>query len=164
MICKIKCKKNRGASLIELIIYIALTSIMLVAINSFVFMVIEARSRNIVINEVEQQGAFAMQKISQYVRNADTIITPVAGSSASTLSVASADFDLSSAILQITEGGSTVDLTNNRLIMSDLEFTNVSLGGTPGSLRIEFVLTYDNPGAKEDLNYSKKFYGAASLR
>lgn len=157
-------QRNNGFTLVELIAYVALTSLMFSAINSFVFLVIEERSRNIVINEVEQQGSFALQKIMQRTRNSDEIVTPGQGSSDTILELTNTDFELNSGIFQMIEGGSPVDLTNSRVVVSDFQVTNLSLDNTPGSIQVEFLVTYDNPDGKAELNYSKMFYGAASLR
>lgn len=157
-------QRNNGFTLVELIVYVALTSLMFSAINSFVFLVIEERSRNIVINEVEQQGSFALQKIMQRTRNSDEIVTPGQGSSDTILELTNTDFELNSGIFQMIEGGSPVDLTNSRVVVSDFQVTNLSLDNTPGSIQVEFLVTYDNPDGKAELNYSKMFYGAASLR
>lgn len=156
---------NQGFSLIELIIYISLVSVILLSITSFSFTLLNARSRNEVIAEVEQQGVLAMQKITQTVRNAEDINTPTPETSAAALSLDSAVFDLANDALRITrDRGVPVDLTNHRVIVSDLSFDNLSRAGTPGLVRVRFTLSHKNPGAKALFEYSKTFYGSASLR
>jgi len=142
---------NKGFSLIELIIYISLVSVILLSITSFSFTLLNARSRNEVIAEVEQQGVLAMQKITQTVRNAEDINSVV--------------FDAANDALRITRnGGVPVDLTNSRVLVSDFSFDDLSRPGTPGLVRVQFTVSHKNPGAKALFEYSKTFYGSASLR
>lgn len=156
---------NKGFSLIELIIYIGLVSVILLSITSFLFTLLNARARNEVITEVGQQGVFVMQKITQTVRNAQTINAPTPGTAGVALSLNSAVFDLANEALRVARNGNTpVDLTNSRIIVSDLSFNNLSRTGTPGLVRVQFTLSHKNPGAKALFEYSKTFYGSASLR
>ena len=79
-------KANKAFTLIELIIYISLVSLMLLGIASFTKMTLQTRARNQVIAEVEQQGVQVMQILSQTIRNAESILFPALGSNASILS------------------------------------------------------------------------------
>ena len=69
-------KTNKGYTLIELIIYISLVSIMLLGITSFTKMVLQTRIRNQIIIEVEQQGIQITQILTHAIRNAENIIQP----------------------------------------------------------------------------------------
>src|SRR3990167_4707415 len=116
-----------GFSLIELLLYIAIVSALILASSVFLKLIFASRVKNQVIAEVEQQGMQVMQLITQTVRNAAVINTPGPGQSANSLSVDSTVFDLSSATIRITEGaGSLVSLTNSRISASSLSFRNLS--------------------------------------
>lgn len=162
----------KGFTLIELLLYVALTSIMVGTISAFLFLMLQVRVKNQVINEVEQQGQLAMQQITQVIRNASDITTPVQGASGSstTLVVTPAgnsptSFDLSAGALRITQGaGAAVVLTNARVTASALTFTNVSRSATSRTLRVQFTLTAANSSGRNEYDYTKTFTTTAHVR
>lgn len=166
-------KDNKsGFTLVELIIYIALMGVLLLALSGFFGLVLRSRVKTQSISEVEQQGIQVMQIISQTVRNSTTINSPSTGASGASLSVAVATpaksptvFDLSGGAIEIKEGaGAAVALTNSRVVASDLSFYNLTRSGTKGIVRIQFTLTRLNLSNRNELNYSKIFYATAALR
>lgn len=164
--------KNKGFTLIELLLYLAIISLILLPISSFLSSFFEARVKNQTIMEVEEQGVSVMNIITQTIRNAEAINTPPVGSSAPSLSLNVVDagldptlFDLSGSTLRVTEGaGSPVALTNTRVLASGLTFQNLSRPGTPGVIRIQFTLSRVNPEARYEYNFTKTFYGSATIR
>ena len=158
--------KHGGFTLIELLLYIILAVIVLTAVSALFFLLLQTQAKNQTIAEVEQQGMQIMQIITQKIRNAAIINTPIQGTSSISLSIEAAPiiFDESNGILRITENGITTPLTSSRLIVSNLNFYNLSLTATPGIIRISFTLTRANPEGKNEFEYSKTFYGSASLR
>ncbi|PKL72744.1 hypothetical protein CVV26_00595 [Candidatus Kuenenbacteria bacterium HGW-Kuenenbacteria-1] len=165
-------KATKGFTLIELLLYISIASIMLLAISIFLFLLLQSRVKNQTIAEVEQQGLAVMQIITQTARNAEAIISPLQGISASSLTldvIASANdptiFDLTNGVIKIKEGtGSNVSITNSRVIVSNLSFSNLSRTNTSGIIRIQFTLIHQNLSNRNEYNFSKTFYGSASLR
>jgi len=129
---------KKGFSLIELIIYIAVSSIMLVAIVSFVFVILQSRTRNFVINEVEDQGRKTADTIVRNIHNAESVDLP-------------------------SIEGIISDITNPNLLVSNSLVEDIARPNTPGLISFQFTLSYNNPG-KSEYNYSKIFYGSASLR
>lgn len=171
---KIDFKKNKksGFTLIELLLYIAISSAILLSTSIFLSILLESRVKNQVISEVEGQGVFAMQIMTQAIRNGDSITSPALGSSAASLTVATISpgtnptiFDLSSGALRIKEGANAnVSLTNSRITVSALSFSNLSRLGTPGTVRVSFTLTAVNNSGRNEYSYSKTFIGTATLR
>lgn len=163
---------NQGFTLIELLLYVAISGVILLVISLFLQTLLESRIKNQTIAEVEQQGLQVMQLITQTIRNADTINSPAIGASAATLSINTYTagnnptvFDLSSGVIRIKEGvGSAIALTNARITASALNFQNLSRVSTPGTIRISFTITHSNPAGRNEYNFSKTFYGSASLR
>ena len=115
--------------------------------------------------------------LTQAVHDASAVTAPALGSSGATLSLtlpASAvnptSFDASSdsvtTHLRVNEGAGPVSnyLTNSHVSLSGLSFSNVGLAGSKGSIKIRFTLTYKNYSGRDEYNFSKTFYGAASLR
>jgi hypothetical protein len=110
--------------------------------------------------------------MTQIVRNAESLNAPAQGSSAPSLSldvIAVGNdptvFDFSGGTIRISEGaGLPVALTNTRVIASGLVFQNLSLTGTPGTVRIQFTLTHVNPAGRNEYSFAKTFIGSATLR
>ena len=171
-ITKQKIKNNRGFTLLELLLYISIAGVILLVVSIFLSALLQSRIKNQTVSEVEQQGAYVMQLITQTIRNAEGITSPAQGISNTSLTLDVADltddptaFDLSSGVIRITEGvGSPVNLTNSRINASGLSFQNLSKTDTAGIIRIIFTLTHINPEGRNEYNFSKTFYGSASLR
>ena len=167
-----KLFSKQGLTLIELLLYVSITSIMLLITSLFLLTLLQSRIKNQTIAEVEQQGLQVMQIITQTARNAEAITSPAIGASSSSLTLdvvtGGSDptiFDLSVGVISIKEGtGSTVPLTNSRITASVLNFQNLSRVNTPGIIRISFTLTHVNPEGRQEYNFSKTFYANASLR
>ena len=168
-----KLKKfNTGFTLIELLLSLSITSFILIMTTVFLSTLLESRVKNQTITQVEQQGLYVMQMITQTVRNATTINTPATGITTGTLSVNTitpalnpTTFDLSGDVIRIKEGGgNAIDLTNSRVTASDLTFQNLSRAGTPGTVRISFILTYKNNTGRNEYTFSKTFISSGTLR
>jgi Tfp pilus assembly protein PilW len=161
-----------GFSLIELLLYVAITSVIGFGIVSFLMTSVQSRVKNQTIAEVEQQGQQVMLTITQTIRNAQTVTTPALGASASTLSVTTISastsptvFDVASGAIRITEGATAaVALTTSQVIASGLTFTNLGQSGTEGSIRIQFTLAHVNTVGRNEFDWSKTFITTASLR
>ena len=163
---------KKGFTLIEMLLYLSILSVVVLALSSFLFLTYTSRIKGNVIAEVEQQGSQTMSLITQNIRNSSGITLPVAGASAASLdlteyigAVSPTIFNQSGNKIQITEGaGGAVDLTSNRVIVSGLSLQNLSRPGTPGVIRIQFTLTHINPANRGEYIYSKTFTSTASRR
>lgn len=163
---------NKGFGLVELIIYISIASVLLLSISSFYSTILKSRNRNNIVLEVDQQGVYLMNVITQTVRNAELINSPFIGSSDAILSLNTLEenqnpiiFDLFDNVVRIKEGsGDYIPLTNSHIIISNLNFTNLSKTETPGIIRIEFTISYNSSNPNAEYDYTKTFYNSASLR
>ncbi|MEW6617313.1 MAG: prepilin-type N-terminal cleavage/methylation domain-containing protein [Patescibacteria group bacterium] len=165
-------KNNRGFTLVELLLYVGLSAVLVVAVSVFLSMLLGSRIKNQAIGEVEQQGLQVMQIITQTIRNADLINSPSIGTNAPSLSLNTTVpsnnptiFDLSGGAIRLTEGaGAAVSLTNSRITASNLTFQNLSRPSTPGTLRIQFTLSYKNPNNVNEYDFQKTFIASGTLR
>ena len=163
---------TKAFTLIELVLYVGISSVMLLIISVFLSTLLESRVKNQTIAEVEQQGLQTVQIITQTLRNADSILSPAQGASAPSLSLNTYTgannptvFDLASGTLRIAEGASAaVTLTNSRVTASGLNFYNLSRSATPGTIQMQFTITLNNPEGRNEYNYSKMFSASATLR
>lgn len=158
-------KNKQGFSLLELLLYIGLSSTILLVASSFFVLTLQSRVKNQTIAEVDSQGLRVMQVLSQEIKNSTAITSPTQGNSASSLSLNSGAvvFDLASGVIRIDEG-TPVALTSDRVVASGLTFYNLSYTDTPGIVRFQFTLSYDNTSGKNEYEYSTTFYGSVSLR
>ncbi len=161
-----------GFTLLELLLYFAIVSVMTLVISAFLFSILEARAKSRAIAEVEQQAGNAIQIISRTIRNAENVNFPAPSATSSSLSLdvwdAAKDpaiFDVSGAALRIKEGtGAEIALTSSRVVVSNPVFSNLSRAGTFGVVRVQFTLSYVNPENRNEYDYSKTFYVSAALR
>jgi len=168
----VSSQSERGFTLVELLLYLGLSSVLIIAISIFLSMLLQARIKNQAIGEVEQQGLQVMQIMTQTIRNASSTNSPTQGASTSSLSLNTTVpannptvFDLSSGVIRITEGGGTAEaLTNSRIVASGLIFQNLSRLDTPGIIRVQFTLTYKNPNNVSEYNFQKTFIASGTLR
>lgn len=163
---------KKAFTLIELILYVTLTSIILVGIGGVVPYVLEARLQNQIILEVEEQARFLTGFLGREIRNADGINSPGVGSSGTSLSldVLSGVDDptivsLSGTNVEVTRGASAaVQLLNDRVNVTSLNFRNVTKADTPGAVRVEFTLEYDNQSGRASFDYVQDFYMTAVIK
>ncbi len=165
-------KSGAGFTLVELILYVAIASVMLTLISIFIAATLESRVKSQTIAEVEQGGSQALDIITQVIRNSVSINTPAISTTGPTLSLGVIDplksptvFDLNIGRLRITEGaGSPVEITSPKISVSGLTFSNLSKTNTPGVIRVEFTVSHNNPGGRNEFEFSKNFTASASLR
>lgn len=163
---------KKGFTLIELLLYVSISSAMLLVISLFLNTLIESRVKNQTIIEVEQQGTQVMYSILQSIRNADSINSPSEGNETNTISLEMESPSLSPTIFEIQSGkivievdnDPAIDITNSNVVAADLNFHNTSKNETPGSIKVEFTLSYDNQTGRNEYEFSKTFTGSASLR
>lgn len=153
-------KMKKGLSLVETIIYISIFSVLVVGLSTFVNSISNARINNQTLLEINNQGYFVSNIISQAIRNAISVTAPTISASSNSLTITTAtpatnptNFNLSGDILYITEGSNTpTALTNNKAKVSDLIFYNLSKSGKPSTIQFRFKVNNIN------------FYGSGSLR
>ncbi len=169
----ITLRSQKGFTLVELILYVSICSILLLTISSFLSFLLGARVRSQAITEVNQQGFQVMSLITQTIRNGRSIQVPSIGTSSSTLSITTGNallnpivFSLSSTTVQITEGSKTaVPLINSRVRLSSLTFQNVSSSSSVEKIiRISYTIDYVNQGGGSEYSFTKSFNGSATLR
>ena len=166
-----KIQKNIGISLVETIIYVAIFSMIVTTFVGFSSSMTTSRLHNQMTLEIKDQGSSVMKTITQAIRNASAVISPTIGNSASslTLSMYSSPvnptvFSLSSGVLYITEGaGSQIVLTNSKVVVSNLTFSNFSRASTRDIIKISFTLTSATSGGLSG-SYTSTFNGSAQVR
>ena len=165
-------REGGGFTLIEIIIYTAIVSIILAAVINFAWNIIYGKSKTSSWQEVQQNIRFTMERITQEVRSASGVNNIGIGGSANSLSLEMADpdlnptiFDVSGDKVRLTQGASgPYELTTDELEVTNLNFTNLSYADTSGTIRIELTIEHKNPGGVIEYEASINMVSTVSLR
>jgi len=160
-----------GFTLIELLLYVAIVGALLLSVTGFYSVALDARVKNQAVSEVNQQGAYVMDEITQTIRNATSITLPIAAGSGSTLTLvvptatlSPTTFSLSGTTLQIAQGtGTAVALTNSRVQVSNLVFKNLTRSGTNGIVQVSYTVAYANTAGRNTFTYQQNFISSAEV-
>ncbi len=158
-----KIKFKRGFSLVELLIYIAILSgILIVASNMFISLS-KGQAQSQAKSDVDSSIRFVTELIRQDIKNASSVSTPSSGSSSSTLVLVrggvTITYDLLSGVLRRKEGaGSALNITSNNILVGTpsftrLENTNVVFGNTNISILVNIPFSYNSNSS--DWSYSR---------
>jgi type II secretory pathway pseudopilin PulG len=105
-----------GYTLIELLLYVVLVSILLLSITYFFGMTADSRIKTQTIAEVNDQGTAIADAITEAIHNASSITTPAAGVISPSLTLATPTsstnptvFDLSTTVLGYNQDGTATD-------------------------------------------------------
>lgn len=163
--------KEKGYTLLELLLYMVIVSVLLASVTAFFGATADARFKNQTISEINDQGQSIMDYMTQTIRNATSITTPAAAASGASLtlvvptgSLSPTVFSLSGTTLQVKEGAAAaIALTNNDVRITSLTFTNLTRSGTSGNVQISFTLSYVNPNSHNEFDYQKTFTSSAEI-
>lgn len=161
-------RKNKGITLVEIILYMAIISVVLIVTTAFLSNILSARIKNQTINEVESQGMQVLQILTAEIKGADSIFQPSGGSQHPKIRITKngdeTRFSVVDGVFYIEKDGEETNLTNDRVFVSDHNFQNLSRQETPGILSFQFTLEHINPGDRQEYSFEKEFSGSASLR
>ena len=151
--------------MIEFLLYIVIVGLILFAAGAISLNVLLGKAKLTAIEEVNYNTRFITDKIMKVIRNAESINSPSAGMSASTLSLQVADmsknptvFDVVGGVIRIKEGsGPVVAISSGDVIVSDLQFLNISYVNTPGTVKTQIAIEYTNPDNMREYEYSRNF-------
>lgn len=167
-----KAPHVKGTTLIETLIYVAIFSFFVVSLISFSVGMTSSRLNNQIILEVNYQGSRAINVITQALRNADSVVEPAVGVVGSSLNITTDSpatnptvFYLSDGVMYVSEGGmQPIALTNDKITISNLFFSNLSVVSKPSTIQIRFTASNSVANARPEENYKSNFYGTASFR
>ncbi len=163
---------EKGFTLLDFSIYIAILGITLSIIGAITLNIFFGRAKLIAIEEVSQNSRFILEKISRKIHNAESINSPLKGASDTLLSLQIKDpsknptiFYLADGIIRIQEGNNPpVILNSDEVVVTNLQFTNLSYPDTPGTIRIQMDVRFVNPSNRQEYNFGKTFYTTVNIR
>ncbi len=166
-----------GFTLLELIVYLAIISVIAVSFTSYTISITNTRTKTYVAQEVHANARAALETMSQRIQAATgvNIGASTFGVDPGVLSLIMADATKNPTILDLTandgrlrikEGSAgAVELTSNEVSVTNLVFTNLTPAGVPReNIRIQMTMQYNNPGSNVHYSYSKAFQTTVSVR
>lgn len=169
---KKKLNIKKGFTLVEMLLYVAISGLFLTSVVSFAWDVIYGRIKSDVHQEVNNNARMAANRIDFELRNAIGInsVTPTS------ISLQMADSSRNPTIINLTGGrikvgygatgnctsASPCNLTSNLVTVTNLTFTNLSQA--PDSLNVKYQLTVTSSGDSNEFDKSETVFGSAELR
>ncbi len=168
-----KIKKNKAVTLIEILLYISIVVIIVLAISSIWTITNESRIKNESINKVNHNGQAIMQLLSSTINEASGVNDLSSGDEGNQLSLnmrspdtGTTIFSVSDGVLQITEGSNnSLNLTDNSVTLNDFTVKNMARPGTLPLLRIMFTIeTNTTETALEQFYFSNDFISSFAIK
>ncbi len=139
---------RKGFSIVELLLYMGLMSILLVLMGQILFAVLEIQLRGQASSDVQQDGEYILARIGYDVRRASAIVVPATpGQAGNTLELTIGGvnyytYGVSGSNLQLTAGGIAQNLTSFGSAVSNFTVTEVAGAvGVRPSVDVSFTLT-----------------------
>ncbi len=167
--------KHKAFTILELLLYLALASVITLTASTLLANVIQIREKNRATYEVESQGELLIQRITREVRNATRVTAPAPQTSSTTgIQIATSDaatnptvIEIAGAGLGIKEAGalSAIALLSTKTGIKDFSVQNMAIDADhPDEIKITFTLFFITEEQRAGYNYEKTFYGSASTR
>lgn len=168
----VKCSKVRAFSLLELLIYMAILSGLIVVVaNSFISLS-KGQGQSQARSDVNSAIRFSAERFRQDIKNASVVTTPISGTASTTLNVTVGGtviiYDVLAGQLRRKEGAaSPVNVTSGNVAVTSLLFTkqenyNTILQATTTAVQIAMTLRYN--ASSTDWTYSDTLRTTVSLR
>lgn len=121
---------QRGFTLLELLIYVAIVAIVVVVLSSAVISFTRAKARAEAITETDEALRFVSERITRDVESARAITLPAVTGTSTSLSLTrdsvTVSYVISGTALTRTVGTTTEVLTNDRVVISSVDFVRTS--------------------------------------
>jgi prepilin-type N-terminal cleavage/methylation domain-containing protein len=170
-------KMNKGFTLVELLIYIAIIGMVMTTFLYFGMTIFDYRNKSNVVQEVQAKERLALSLMSQKIRGAKdvNIASSTFNVDPGVLSLKMDDSSKSPTIfsltkadgsLQISEGGTgTTTITSNNALVTNLIFTNLTAtSGIADDIGINITIKYNGSSQDVENSYSDSAETAVSVR
>ena len=167
---------QKGFTLMELLVYIALIGLIGTAMVRYTIGVSNARNKNFVTQEVQAQGRTALQMISQRIRAANAVnaTSSTFGTDPGVLSLAMSDSSKNPTIIDLTaddgrlrikEGSSATQvISDDNLAITNLVFTDLTSTSLRENVRVQLTVEYNNTSGDVNFDASQTFQTSVSIR
>ena len=172
-----KTSNKKGISLIEVLLYVVLCAIVVVAGVSFFSIVQKKSLKDQVIANIGNEAKDVIHLINCKIREAKSVETPTSDSPSNSLSLRMLDPNKDPTVFSINENGiltmkeglsDPVSLTDDRVIINNTNSNPYIFSVTPGShdqnVSYTFNLKANTTNPNYEYNYSKDFTAGSTLR
>lgn len=154
-------RDERGATLLEFLIYIAIVGVVVSSALLFAIEFVASASKASAMSEVSRNARFASARIAAEIRGATAVN---AGASVfdihpGTLSLATASGPTNPTVFTVTDGvltvqqgvGAVLPLTSSKVEITDFTVENLSNGNKTKEIRVSVTATFRNTGNLTEL-------------
>lgn len=141
-------QQRRGATLVELLLFLAIMGIVLSVAVPMLFMAAENRLLQQTISLVEQNGTQIIQNIGLKIRNAETILSPASGSTSDVLVLQTGSGSTNPTIIALQSGSLVIiqraileTISSEQVAVEELRIRNVSTSALSQSVAVSFLVT-----------------------
>lgn len=162
--------KFKGVTLIEVLLYIAIASSVLLSISMVFSTVISVRERGIAAANLDQEAQLIMIEINNSIRDADSIESPIDGEDSNSIDILTETGDSISYYLTDNDvyfedgSGSDFVLNSSDAVVNSLSFQDMSVEDKPQVIRVEMTLSASNAGGRSEKNVTRSFYTTSVVR
>ena len=158
---------RKGFTLIELILYIAIVTIMVSSLIPFAWSVIEGGTKSATEQEVSSNGRYIMERIKYEIRRASGI-TSVSLTSLSLTNFApdtTTVIDYSGGNVRINKNGTgVINLNSNDVTIQNLWFTNYTSGSVTKNVQVNMTLRSNFAQTRQEYQMTVNMETAAEVR
>ncbi len=166
---------QKSFTLIEILVYIAVLTIITVAISSFFLWFIHSNTKARAIRETLDNTRRAVEIMTYEIKEAKSIYTPTTTSTQLSLETTKhlpeeekttyIDFYLCGTRLCLKKESQTpVALTSDRVVVNNLEFLEITTTSTAPSIQINLKIDYKNPTGRPEYQASVNLTSTVALR
>lgn len=138
-------RSRRGTTLIELIIFLAILSMVIAAALPMLFSATENRLLQQIVSVVEQNGTQVIQNIALNIRRSERILSPAIGQSGSVLVLQTSSGGMNPIIVGLSSGSVVIIehftrelVSSPQVAITDFKVTNTSTSASRQSVNISF--------------------------
>lgn len=143
-----KNNKNKGFTLIELILFMAMFSVILIVLSNLFSAIVEKQLETESVSAVENDSKFITARLLYDISRADSVTTPATlGAQSASLSLVISGvtytYALSGGDLRLTQGVQTDNLNGVGSTISALNFTRLGNATGKHTIQITYTITSD---------------------
>lgn len=157
----------KAYTLVEVLLYISLVSVVLMMIMAFMNMMESARARNEVVSEVDQQGSQILDILLSEIEKSEVMTVPAMSQTSTQLVLddggSTISVDLNGSNIEVTDGD-TYQLNNNNVQVSNLSFVNLSPTPTNQNIQIQFDLSYLSSNNRSEYDYTQTYRTSTTIK
>ncbi len=155
---KLRIHHTQGFTLIEFLLYMALSVIMVLLIGAIGIGVLKSNLKAQAQGEIRYDGEFLLEKIREAIRTAEAVDVPSFGTASSSITLIMEDESKNPTKIELREGGVYLQegsgdsylIAGEDTLVTDLTFINMSYPEGGDTVRVEFTIE----GVSSDLQGS----------